>query len=124
MYVQKVSTNPVHDLAGWQWKNFRQLNHPSFWVCSKGCKSGCGANLEGYSHCNLATDVNHNGLPSIDMADSTNMENGCRNATSNAMISPNGLVMNGQQHGKSIGCNEWMSLETPVMNDVSKCPYK
>ena len=37
---------------GWKWREFRQANHPSFWVCQDGCKSGCGAELCTYSHCN------------------------------------------------------------------------
>lgn len=48
---------------GWKWKQFRKLNHPSFWVCRNKCKSGCGSNLSTYSHCNQKlTDVNHKRL--------------------------------------------------------------
>ncbi|XP_072429820.1 uncharacterized protein [Chiloscyllium punctatum] len=36
---------------GWEWRKFRQAHHPTFWVCTKGCKSGCGAALASYSHC-------------------------------------------------------------------------
>ncbi|XP_019645512.1 PREDICTED: ergothioneine biosynthesis protein 1-like [Branchiostoma belcheri] len=36
---------------GWTWQSFRQLRHPVFWVCTKGCKSGCGAALSSHSHC-------------------------------------------------------------------------
>ncbi|XP_067893606.1 uncharacterized protein [Heterodontus francisci] len=36
---------------GWEWRMFRQVQHPTFWVCTKGCKSGCGATLASYSHC-------------------------------------------------------------------------
>ncbi|XP_048394662.1 uncharacterized protein LOC125456049 isoform X3 [Stegostoma tigrinum] len=36
---------------GWEWRTFRQAHHPTFWVCTKGCKSGCGAALASYSHC-------------------------------------------------------------------------
>ncbi|XP_022105429.1 ergothioneine biosynthesis protein 1-like isoform X2 [Acanthaster planci] len=36
---------------GWQWRNFRKVMHPIFWVCNKGCLSNCGAALAGYSHC-------------------------------------------------------------------------
>ncbi|XP_066298440.1 uncharacterized protein [Branchiostoma lanceolatum] len=36
---------------GWNWQSFRQLQHPIFWVCTKGCKSGCGAVLSSHSHC-------------------------------------------------------------------------
>jgi len=45
---------------GWQWKQYRKSNHPTFWVCGNRCKSGCGSDLSAYSHCNLKTDVNHN----------------------------------------------------------------
>ena len=38
---------------GWKWVQFRCARHPTFWVCSEGCKSGCGADLASYSHCNL-----------------------------------------------------------------------
>ncbi|KAJ8040813.1 Ergothioneine biosynthesis protein 1 [Holothuria leucospilota] len=36
---------------GWQWKLYRNAIHPTFWVCSKDCKSGCGGALSSYSHC-------------------------------------------------------------------------
>lgn len=36
---------------GWGWKENRQPNHPLFWLCNKGCKSGCGGTLSTYSHC-------------------------------------------------------------------------
>ncbi len=36
---------------GWQWRNFRKVNHPIFWVCTKGCVSNCGGVLAGYTHC-------------------------------------------------------------------------
>ncbi|XP_078263780.1 uncharacterized protein LOC144597892 isoform X4 [Rhinoraja longicauda] len=36
---------------GWEWRKYRQAQHPTFWVCTKGCKSGCGASLANYSHC-------------------------------------------------------------------------
>ena len=38
---------------GWQWVEYRKARHPMFWVCDEGCKSGCGAELASYSHCNL-----------------------------------------------------------------------
>ena len=38
---------------GWKWVEFRCARHPTFWVCSEGCKSGCGSDLSSYSHCNL-----------------------------------------------------------------------
>ncbi|RDD47828.1 Hercynine oxygenase [Trichoplax sp. H2] len=37
---------------GWHWKEYREAKHPTFWVCNEGCKSGCGASLASYSHCN------------------------------------------------------------------------
>ncbi|XP_078381059.1 uncharacterized protein LOC144663860 isoform X1 [Oculina patagonica] len=47
---------------GWKWKQFRKARHPTFWVCGKNCKSGCGADLASHSHCNLSTDDNRNSL--------------------------------------------------------------
>eukprot|EP01137_Pigoraptor_chileana_P029171 Opistho-2@14013 len=43
---------------GWKWRQYRGAIHPTFWVCARGCKSGCGSQLGDYSHCTLsATDV-------------------------------------------------------------------
>jgi formylglycine-generating enzyme required for sulfatase activity len=36
---------------GWEWVQFKQANHPLFWVCPMNCKSGCGSVLAQYSHC-------------------------------------------------------------------------
>jgi formylglycine-generating enzyme required for sulfatase activity len=38
---------------GWQWVQYRSVKHPQFWVCHRGCKSNCGADLASHSHCNL-----------------------------------------------------------------------
>ena len=38
---------------GWKWVQFRQAAHPTFWVCHKQCKSGCGSDLATYSHCTI-----------------------------------------------------------------------
>nr|QTC10020.1 conA [Conus imperialis] len=35
----------------WQWVQYRQARHPTFWVCEEGCKGGCGADLAAYSPC-------------------------------------------------------------------------
>ncbi|ESO92928.1 hypothetical protein LOTGIDRAFT_239568 [Lottia gigantea] len=43
---------------GWQWKEFRQLVHPVFWVCTKGCNNGCGSNLSTISHCEAVDNNN------------------------------------------------------------------
>ncbi|XP_052775577.1 uncharacterized protein LOC128213634 [Mya arenaria] len=43
---------------GWRWRNFRQANHPMFWVCGNGCKGGCGSDLASYSHCSVMADSN------------------------------------------------------------------
>lgn len=43
---------------GWKWVQFRQAKHPAFWVCNAGCKSGCGADLASYSHCQATGDSN------------------------------------------------------------------
>lgn len=44
---------------GWEWKTYRQSNHPMFWICDSGCKSGCGSDLASYSHCSLSVDENN-----------------------------------------------------------------
>lgn len=36
---------------GWRWVQFREAIHPTFWVCSRGCKNGCGSKLAAESHC-------------------------------------------------------------------------
>ncbi|XP_077861879.1 uncharacterized protein LOC100373045 [Saccoglossus kowalevskii] len=36
---------------GWEWKTFRQATHPAFWVCTNGCKSGCGGDISNVTHC-------------------------------------------------------------------------
>ncbi|XP_072017965.1 uncharacterized protein [Amphiura filiformis] len=49
---------------GWEWKTFREAKHPVFWVCTKGCKSNCGADLADYTHCkpkDSTNDDNTNG---------------------------------------------------------------
>ncbi len=50
MVVSSITCFPV----GWKWRTFRGANHPAFWVCGEGCKSGCGAELASYSHCTVA----------------------------------------------------------------------
>ncbi|CAD5112212.1 DgyrCDS1445 [Dimorphilus gyrociliatus] len=40
---------------GWQWKEFRKVRHPTFWVCNKGCNSGCGNPIQTVSRCNLSS---------------------------------------------------------------------
>ena len=57
-------------LLGWQWVQFRQAKHPVFWVCDEGCKSGCGAELATYSHCNVPNS-SCNGSESISNGHST-----------------------------------------------------
>lgn len=75
-------------VLGWQWKQFRKSNHPSFWVCGDNCKSGCGSDLATYSHCNLKlSDVNHNGL----------LENGVLKGDQNDVV--NGNHQNGLSNG-------------------------
>ncbi|KAL8572528.1 hypothetical protein ACOMHN_019567 [Nucella lapillus] len=43
---------------GWQWVQFRQATHPTFWVCQQGCKGGCGADLAAYSPCSSVENGN------------------------------------------------------------------
>ncbi|XP_077981461.1 uncharacterized protein LOC144436526 isoform X2 [Glandiceps talaboti] len=66
---------------GWQWKGFRQANHPSFWVCTQGCKGGCGGTLGGYSPCR--PEVFYGG---------NNIQNGVNNQSDNSNTNgvPNG----------------------------------
>ena len=52
IYISVVLWFP-HNPSGWQWVQFRQAAHPTFWVCHKKCKSGCGSDLTSYSHCTL-----------------------------------------------------------------------
>lgn len=77
---------------GWQWRTFRQSRHPTFWVCSHGCKSGCGDDLAAYSHCSISrTDdfrrgeahpVHRNGddSPSLASGSSNSSPNSCSTA--------------------------------------------
>ena len=46
---------------GCKWVEYRCVRHPTFWVCSEVCKSGCGADLASYSHCNLLPPSSANG---------------------------------------------------------------
>ncbi|KAJ7357749.1 hypothetical protein OS493_023223 [Desmophyllum pertusum] len=115
---------------GWQWKQFRKLHHPCFWVCGNGCKSGSGADLATYSHCNLATDVNHN-------------MNGHQNGESNGILNGNhhnglsngvGELNDNHHNGLSNGVGELNGNHHDnglsngvIMNGHSKvkeCPYK
>ncbi|XP_076463054.1 uncharacterized protein LOC143295308 [Babylonia areolata] len=43
---------------GWQWLQFRQARHPTFWVCEQGCKGGCGADLAACSPCTPSENNN------------------------------------------------------------------
>jgi formylglycine-generating enzyme required for sulfatase activity/2-polyprenyl-3-methyl-5-hydroxy-6-metoxy-1,4-benzoquinol methylase len=43
---------------GWKWVEFRGARHPTFWVCSEGCRSGCGGDLSSHSHCSLPSPQN------------------------------------------------------------------
>ena len=46
-------------MIGWQWLQSQGAKHPVFWVCSSGCKSLCGGNLESYTHCNIRTQFKY-----------------------------------------------------------------
>ncbi|XP_033758124.1 LOW QUALITY PROTEIN: ergothioneine biosynthesis protein 1-like [Pecten maximus] len=48
---------------GWEWRSFRQARHPTFWICDKGCKSGCGSALSSYSHCSQNNNNNYDVVP-------------------------------------------------------------
>lgn len=43
---------------GWNWVKYKNAQHPIFWVCDQGCKSGCGSDLALYSHCQAAITTN------------------------------------------------------------------
>ncbi|XP_073227915.1 uncharacterized protein [Porites lutea] len=114
---------------GWRWKQFRQIHHPSFWVCNNQCKSGCGSDLVTYSHCKLGmTDVNHNPL----------LGNGVLNGISNGSINgdhhdgfSNG-VLNGHGNGTVNGAMNGTYVQNGSPNghvengdhDELECPYK
>ena len=123
--------SPTHiflSFQGWRWKQFRQIHHPSFWVCSNQCKSGCGSDLTTYSHCNLGlTDVNHNPL----------LGNGALNGVSNGSINgdhhdgfANGVLNghgNGTVNGAMNGTYVNGSPDGHVVNgdhDELECPYR
>ncbi len=38
---------------------FKQAKHPIFWICNGKCKSGCGASLADYTHCNRSKSDQH-----------------------------------------------------------------
>ncbi|XP_021357637.1 uncharacterized protein LOC110453125 isoform X2 [Mizuhopecten yessoensis] len=46
---------------GWEWRSFRQVQHPVFWTCDKGCKSNCGSALSSHSHCSPKISNESNG---------------------------------------------------------------
>lgn len=37
---------------GWRWVQYRKPQHPTFWVCAKGCLNGCGSNVPERTNCN------------------------------------------------------------------------
>ena len=51
---------------GWHWVQFRQARHPPFWVCDRGCRSGCGADLATFSHCRPQPQPHCNGHIQVD----------------------------------------------------------
>ena len=113
MLYNLVSITPLFNccvhiqcISGWQWKQFRKLHHPSFWVCGDHCKSGCGGDLATYSHCNLAADVNHNDF----------QEHGSLNGHHNGEI--NGFINGNNQNGLTNGVSE------NGHSEVKSCPYK
>ena len=36
---------------GWGWREYRNVQHPCFWVCNEGCRANSGGTLAMYSHC-------------------------------------------------------------------------
>ena len=126
--VEGLQPTSFLSFQGWRWKQFRQIHHPSFWVCSNQCKSGCGSDLTTYSHCNLGlTDVNHNPL----------LGNGALNGVSNGSINgdhhdgfTNGVLNghgNGTVNGAMNGTYVNGSPDGHVVNgdhDELECPYR
>ncbi|XP_074653957.1 uncharacterized protein LOC141908054 [Tubulanus polymorphus] len=41
---------------GWQWRQYRNAIHPTFWICDKGCKNGSGGDLANKTRC-VANDI-------------------------------------------------------------------
>lgn len=67
-YLEFVNSGGYDNRAWWtdegyEWKNYRQVSHPTFWVCEQGCPSGCGGDLSEHSHCVADHDhiINLNG---------------------------------------------------------------
>lgn len=86
---------------GWKWVEFRQAHHPTFWVCDKGCKSGCGADLASYSHCSAALNGNSaNGNPN---KSSTNSHSNGQSTNGDS---------NGRVNGASDGSSNGNTMET------------
>ncbi|XP_035700174.1 ergothioneine biosynthesis protein 1-like [Branchiostoma floridae] len=110
---------------GWNWRCFRQSRHPTFWVCTKGCKSGCGAVISSHSHClpeHFSTTYTD---PSIGHSNGNGSpQNGAQNGTSNGH--QNG-TSNGHQNGTANGhqkedeCNPDFRLR--VIFDVMEMPW-
>ncbi|XP_078576004.1 uncharacterized protein LOC144861828 isoform X2 [Branchiostoma floridae x Branchiostoma japonicum] len=111
---------------GWNWRCFRQSRHPTFWVCTKGCKSGCGAVISSHSHClpeHFSTTYTD---PSIGHSNGNGSGplNGTQNGTSNGH--QNG-TSNGHQNGTANGhqkgdeCNPDFRLR--VIFDVMEMPW-
>ena len=87
------------------------MHHPTFWVCGKKCKSGCGGDLATYSHCKEESDVNHN-MNGHYNGVANGVANGIANGVANGAVNgfANG-VLNGDHYAN--GDSEEM-----------ECPYK
>ncbi|XP_033095635.1 uncharacterized protein LOC117100170 isoform X2 [Anneissia japonica] len=76
---------------GWTWRCFRDAKHPTFWVCSCGCKSGCGSILSGYSHCKPA-DISNG-------QENGNMNGQVNGHTNGVNVNGNGHILNNNGYG-------------------------
>lgn len=109
---------------GWKWKQFRKLHHPTFWVCGKKCKSGCGGDLATYSHCDLERDVNHN-MNGHHNGVANGIANGITNGVANGLADgvANG-VMNGFANG-FVNCDHQNNLtHANGGSEEMEFPYK
>lgn len=90
-------------------------------MCGQKCKSGCGADLATYSHCNLKlTDANHNGMWGNEIGNCYQ-----KGARTNEVL--NGDHKDGFSNGVVNGCLNGITNGVQNGRSVEKngnCPYK
>lgn len=104
---------------GWEWRSFRQASHPAFWVCDKGCKSGCGAALSSYSHCTSNGHVINNDTNDVSNGPVTN---GDTNGVGNGHVT-NG-DSNGVRNGDTNGVRNVHVTNAYSNGPVDQCEYR